>query len=169
MRQITPERSRESPDAAIANHAGARVTRRLSPHSEQTPYSRTNPPAREMRVAARCPVEGSIPTACPRQRSQKQRPRCASRNVATLSLAIIGLPTPIAFGTGGLARGAVVDADVGPVQAGASTTAAGGCARSGVGVVAPRVDAHDAIGAGVEAGVAAKPTRANSTASGRPT
>ena len=32
---------------------GARVTRRLSPHSEQTPYSLTNPPARAIRVAAR--------------------------------------------------------------------------------------------------------------------
>src|SRR5215467_3484651 len=134
MRQITPERSRESPDAAIANHAGARVTRRLSPHSEQTPYSRTNPPAREMRVAARCPVEGSIPTACPRQRSQKQRPRCASRNVATLSLAIIGLSAPIASETGGLAQG-VVDADVGPVQAGASKWAVLGQADTALGQV----------------------------------
>ena len=72
-----------------ATQQGARVTRRLSPHSEHTPYSRTNPPARAIRVAARCPVDGSIPTARPRHRSQKNRPRWASRNAATLSLAII--------------------------------------------------------------------------------
>src|SRR5215470_16677482 len=68
---------------------GARVTRRLSPHSEHTPYSLTNPPVRAIRVAARWPVDGSIPTARPRHRSQKNRPRWASRKAATLSLAIM--------------------------------------------------------------------------------
>jgi hypothetical protein len=72
-------------------NTAARVTRRLSPHSEQTPYSRMNPPVRAIRVAARCPVDGSMPTACPRQRSQKHRPRWASKKAATLSLAIIAL------------------------------------------------------------------------------
>src|SRR5262249_5895774 len=91
-RAKTGDRDRESPGAT--RHRGARVTRRLSPHSEHTPYSLTNPPARAIRVAARCPVDGSIPTARPRHRSQKNRPRWASRNAATLSLAIMAEEAP---------------------------------------------------------------------------
>jgi len=45
-----PGRHRELADDA---QRGERVTSRLSPHSEQTPYSLTNPPARAIRVAAR--------------------------------------------------------------------------------------------------------------------
>ncbi len=83
-------RARRPPASpAPRTQQGARVTRRLSPHSEQTPYSLTNPPARAIRVAARCPVDGSIPTVRPRHRSQKKRPRWASKNAETLSLAII--------------------------------------------------------------------------------
>jgi len=51
-----------------------------------------------------------------------------------LSLAIIGLSAPIASETGGLAQG-VVDADVGPVQAGASKWAVLGQADTALGQV----------------------------------
>ena len=62
---------------------------RLSPQSEQTPYSLTDDPARPVFTAARYAVEGSIPSARAKHSSQKLRGRCVAKNVATRSLAII--------------------------------------------------------------------------------
>src|SRR6266850_1748134 len=68
---------------------GARVTSRLSRQSEQTPYCLMHAPDRATFTAARCPVEGSIPSARARHRSQRGRPPFAIRNAATRSLAIM--------------------------------------------------------------------------------
>ena len=67
----------------------ARVTSRLSPQSEQAPYSLTCVPACPVFTAARYAVEGSMPSARAKHWSQKLRGSCRTRNAATRSLAII--------------------------------------------------------------------------------
>jgi len=60
------------PESRI-DQRGARVISRLTPQSEQTPYSLMNEPARTVFTVARHAVDGSIPSARARHSSQKPR------------------------------------------------------------------------------------------------